>query len=145
MVIWEYMSKVGENLADTSLLKIISDFDGRVRTLELNRTMNNLEELISEGTTDPMILKLWKTTLEAKKKQLVEHQGVVSGTPETSDDEDEEDDVHDSTFCPVQLQRNSWMLSPNERNRQNFYQNDPALQLMVPHKLITYLKPHEKS
>ena len=107
--------------------------------------MTNLEELISEGTTDRMILKVWKTTYEAKKKQLVDHQGVVSGTPETSEDEDEEDDVHDSTFCPVQLQRNSWMLSPNERNRQNFYQNDPAPQLMVPEKLTTYVKPHEKS
>ena len=53
--------------------------------------------------------------------------------------------MHDSTFCPVQLQRNSWMLSPNERNRQNFYQNDPAPQLMVPDKLTTYVKPHEKS
>ena len=92
-----------------------------------------------------MILKLWKTTREAKKKQLVEHQGLVTGTPETSDDEDEEDDVHDSTFCPVQHQRNSWMVSPNERNSQNFYQNDPAPQFMVPHKLTTYIKPHEKS
>ena len=97
-VIWAYICKVGKNLADRALLKIFSDFDGRVRTKELNRSQNNLEELIAEGTNDPMVLKLWKTTLEAKKKQLVEHQGVVSGTPETSDDEDEEDDEHDSTF-----------------------------------------------
>ena len=98
-VIWAYICKVGKNLADRALLKIFSDFDGRVRTNELNRSQNNLEELIAEGTNDPMVLKLWKTTLEAKKKQLVEHQGVVPGTPESSDNEDEEDDEHDSTFC----------------------------------------------
>ena len=92
-----------------------------------------------------MILKLWKTTLEAKKKQLVEHQGVVSGTPETSDDEDEDDDEHDSTFCTLQQQRISWRVSPNERTKENFYQNDPAPPQMVPHKLITSVKPHEKS
>ena len=118
-VLWEYMCKVGKNLEAPSLLKIISHFDGRVHTLELNSSMNNLEELISEGTNDSMILKLWKTTLEAKKKQLVEHQGVVPGTPESSDDEDEEYDEHDFTFCAVQPQRISWMVSPNERNNQN--------------------------
>ena len=93
--------------------------------MQLNRSRNNLEELIAEGTNDRMVLKLWKTTLEAKKKQLVEHQRVVSGTPETWDDEDEDDDEHDSTFCALQQQRISWMVSPNERTKQNFYQNDP--------------------
>merc|ERR1712121_446493 len=80
----------------------------------------------------------------AKKKQLVEHQGVVPGTPETSDDDDE-DDVHESTFCAVQQQENSWMVSPNKVINQNFYQNEPAPQLLVPHKLITNVNPHEKS
>ena len=79
-VIWAYICKVGKNLADRALLKIFSDFDGRVRTNELKRSQNNLEELIAEGTNDPMVLKLWKTTLEAKKKQLVEHQGIVPGS-----------------------------------------------------------------
>ena len=51
--------------------------------MQLNRSRNNLEELIAEGTNDRMVLKLWKTTLEAKKKQLVEHHGVVPGTPES--------------------------------------------------------------
>ena len=143
-VLWDYMCKVSKNLADPVLLKIIRDYDHRDRTLELNRSKNNLEELINEGTDDPMILKLWKKTLEAKKKQLVEHQGVVPGTPETSDDEDE-DDVHESTFCAVQQQENSWMVSPNKLINQNFYQNEPVPQLLVPHKLITNVNPHEKS
>ena len=57
-VIWEYMCKVGKTLADTALLKMFSDFDGRVRTLQLNRSRNNMEELIGEGTNDRMVLKL---------------------------------------------------------------------------------------
>ena len=36
------------------------------------------------------------------------------------------------------------MVSTNERNNPNFYQNDPEPQLLVPHKLITN-NPHEKS
>ena len=48
-------------------------------------------------------------------------------------------------FCPVEAQRISWMVSQNERTNQNFYQNNPAPQLMVPHKLVTNVKPHEKS
>ena len=68
----------------------------------------------------------------------------MSGTSETSDDEYEEDDEHDSTFCALQQQKISWMVSPNERTKQNFYQNDPAPPQMVPHKLITSVKPHEK-
>ena len=67
IVLWEYMCKVGKNLAHTALLKIISDFDGRARTLELNRSKNNLEELINEGTDDHMILKLWKQPLKPRK------------------------------------------------------------------------------
>ena len=144
-VIWAYICKVGKNLADRVLLKIFSDFDGRVRTKELNRSQNNLEELIAEGTNDPMVLKLWKTTLEAKKKQLVEHQGIVPGTPETSDDEDEEDAEYDSTFCAVQSQRSSCIVSPNGRNNQNFYQNDPVPQQIIPHELIINVRPQEKS
>ena len=92
-----------------------------------------------------MILKLWKKTLESKKKQLVEHQGVVSGTPASSDDEDEEDDEQNSTICAVEPQRNDWMVSLNERINQNFYQNKPAPQQILPHKLITNVKPHKKS
>lgn len=75
----------------------------------------------------------------------MEHQGVVSGTPETSDDEDEDDNEHDSIFCALQQQKISWMVSPNERTKQNFYHNDPAPPQIVPHKLITSVKPHEKS
>ena len=70
-----------------------------------------------------MILKLWKKTLEGKKKQLVEHQGVVSGTPESSDDEDEEDDEHNSRFCAVESQRYSSMVPPNERMTGGFCGN----------------------
>ena len=104
-VIWDYMCKVGKSLADTALLNIFSDFDGRVRTEELRRKMNNLEKLISEGSTDPMILKLWKIQLEAKKKESVEHQGIVPGTPESSDDEDAEGNDHESTFCALEPQK----------------------------------------
>ena len=142
-VLWEYMCKVGKDLAETALLDIFSDFDGRVRTKETNRKINNLEKLISEGSTDPMILKLWKVQLEAKKKELVEHQGIVPGTPESSDDEDEEDDEHDSTFCAIEPQKKYCIVSPNERTNQNLY--DPPTQQMVPRKLITNAKAHEKS
>ena len=125
-VLWEYICKVGKNLADAALLKIISDYDHRDRTLELEKLIDHLEGLIKEGNASPMILKLWKKTLESKKKQLVEHQGVVSGTPASSDDEDEEDDDQDSTICAVEPQRNDWMVSLNERINQNFYQKKLA-------------------
>ena len=144
-VIWAYICKVGKNLAERALLKIFSDFDDRVRTKELNRSQNNLKELIAGGSNDPMVSKLWKTTLEAKNKQLVEHQGIVPGTPESSDDEDEEDDEYDSTFCAVQPQRSFWTVSTNERNNPNFYQNDPVPQQIVPHELIINVGPQEKS
>ena len=140
----EYICKVSKNLADPVLLKIIRDYDHRGRTLELNRSKNYLEDLINEGTEDPMILKLWKTSLKAKKKQLVEHQGVVPGTPESSDDEDEENDEHDSTFSAVQPVRNLWMVPPNERTNKNYYQNEPVQQQMVPHELTKNANPHEK-
>ena len=141
-VVWEYMCNVGKNLADTALLKIISHFDGRARTQELNRSKNNLEELINEGTNDPMILKLWKTTLEAKMKQLVEHQGVVPGTPESSDDENEEDDGHNYTFCALQPQRTFSTVLPNKRTNHNFYRSYPTTQQIFPQKLITSVKPN---
>ena len=142
-VLWEYICKVDNNLADTALLNIFSDFDGRVRTLQLNRSRNNLEQLIDEGTNDPMVLKLWKIQLEAKKKEIVEHQGVVPGTPESSDDEDAEGNDHESTFCALEPQKNYCMVSPNERTDQNFY--DPPPQQMVTQKLITNAIPYEKS
>ena len=142
-VLWDYMCKVGKNLADSALLNIFSDFDGRVRTLQLNRSRNNLEELIDEGTNDPMVLKLWKIQLDAKKKEIVEHQGVVPGTPESSDDEDAEDDDHESTFCPLEPQKNYCMVSPNEQTDQNFY--DPPQQQMATQQLITDAMPYEKS
>ena len=59
-VLWEYMCKVGKNLAHKAILKIISDFDHRDRTLELENSINHLEEIINEGNDRPMILKLWK-------------------------------------------------------------------------------------
>ena len=71
----------------------------------------------------------------------MEHQGVVPGTPESSDDEDAEDDEHDSTFC--EPQKNSSMVSPNDRTNLNFYDQPP--QLIVPHKLIANAKPYENS
>ena len=37
------------------------------------------------------------------------------------------------------------MVSPNERNKQNIYQNDPVPQQIVPYELIINVKPHEKS
>ena len=144
-VIWDYMCKVGKSLAATELLSIFSDFDGRVRTKELNRKMNNLEKLISGGSTDPMIMKLWNIQFEANKKELVDHQGIVPGTPENSDDEDEEDGEYDSTISAVQLQRNSWMVSPNERNDQSIHQYDPVPQQIVPSELIINVERHEKS
>ena len=144
-VLWEYMWKVNKILANTAVLKIISDYDHRDRTLEFEKLIDHLEGLIKEGNASPMILKLWKKTLESKKKQLVEHQGVVSGTPPSSDDEDEEDDEQNSTICAIEPQRNDWMVSLNERINQNFFQNIPAPQHILPHKLITKVKPHKKS
>ena len=76
-VLWEYMWKVDKNLADTALLKIISDYDHRDRTLELEKLIDHLEGLIKEGNASPMILNLWKKTLESKKKQLVEHRVLM--------------------------------------------------------------------
>ena len=143
-VLWEYMCKVGKTPPDKALLKIISDYDHRDRTQELDKSINHLEELINEGNDRPMILKIWKKTLKGKKNQLVEHQGVVSGTPESSDDEDEEDDEHDSTFCAVESQRNSWMVPPNERSNHNF-NHSYVQQEMLPQKLMTSTKQHAKS
>ena len=90
-----------------------------------------------------MVLKLWKIQLEAKKKEIVEHQGVVPGTPESSDDEDAEDDDHESIFCPLEKQKNYCMVSPNEQTDQNFY--DPPQQQMATQQLITDAMPYEKS
>ena len=42
-VLWEYMWKVDKSLADTTLLKIISDYDHRDRTLELEKLIDHLE------------------------------------------------------------------------------------------------------
>ena len=78
-VLWEYMCKVGKNLAHKPLLKIISDYDHRDRTIELRNSIHDLGELNNGGNDRRMILKLWKKTLEGKKRQLVDHQGVVPG------------------------------------------------------------------
>ena len=59
-VLWEYMCKVGKNLAETDVLKIISDYDHRDRTLELEKSIDHLEELVNEGNASAMILKIWK-------------------------------------------------------------------------------------
>ena len=57
-VLWEYMCKVGKTPPDKALLKIISDYDHRDRTQELEKSINHLEELINEGNDRPMIVKV---------------------------------------------------------------------------------------
>ena len=115
------------------------------RTQELEKSINHLKELINEGNDRPKILELWKKTLKSKKNQLVDHQEVVSGTPESSDDEDEEDDEHDSTFCAVESQRISRIVQPNQRNNHKLNYTCLQQQQMIPQKLITSVKPHAKS
>ena len=144
-VLWEYMCKVGKTPPDRALLKIISDYDHRDRTQELEKSINHLEELINEGNDRPMILQLWKKTLKSKKNRLVDHQEVVPGTPESSDDEDEEDDEHDSIFCAVESQEFSPMVPPNQRNNHKLNYTYLQQQHMIPQKLIASVKPHAKS
>ena len=144
-VLWEYMCKVGKTPPEKALLKIISDYDHRDRTQELEKSINHLEELINGGNDRPMILELWKKTLKGKKNQLVDHQEVVPGTPESSDDEDEEDDEHDSTFCAVESQKNSPMVPPNQRTNHKGNYTYLQQQHIIPQKLIASVKPHTKS
>ena len=82
-VLWEYMCKVNKSLAYIGLLKIISEYDNRDRTINLRNSIKGLKERINGGKDRRMILKIVKKTLESKKRQLVEHQGSVPGTPET--------------------------------------------------------------
>ena len=47
------MWKVDKNLANTAVLKIISDYDHRDRTLEFEKLIDHLEGLIKEDNAIP--------------------------------------------------------------------------------------------
>ena len=71
IVLWEYMCNVGKNLADTALLKIISHFDGRARTQELNRSKNNLRPRRSSWSTIKGLYLVHRKVLMMRMRRMM--------------------------------------------------------------------------
>ena len=72
-VLWEYMCRVGNSLAEKAVLKIISEYDHRDRTNQLRSSIEGLEERINGGQERHAALKVVKTILRSKTRQLVDH------------------------------------------------------------------------
>ena len=83
--------KSGGNLVEKNLISLVRDFNSNDISGVLREKIRRLQERLDAGEDTPQIRKMIRIILRSKWKQLENQQGSQSGTPASSDDEDEEE------------------------------------------------------